>query len=391
MSNLKVGIFGVGRGMDIAKNLMLNGATIHAVCDFRKERLEQAKDKIEKDTLIFEDFDAFLDSGVEAVVVANYFHEHAPYAIKCLQRGIHVLSECISNGTMADGVALIRAAEKSDAIYMLAENYPHMRFNREIKRICDSGTLGTIHYAEGEYNHPLAPSDIPWFNEHFRYFPEHWRYYLPATYYVTHSLAPIMAATGATPEKVIGLTINQQLPDSDKKKDITAVMMTQNNDGSVFKFLGCATFGGHGNAYRVCGSNGQIENIRGMNEEVMLRYNNWCIPEGEEEVRHYTPSWNDKDEDFIVQSGHGGGDYLCARLFMDCVRERKQPPFPYDVKSAVTMSSVAILAHRSVLAGGTPMDLPNYDHEADRAQYENDRATPFYGADGSEPNIPFTR
>ena len=76
---------------------------------------------------------------------------------------------------------------------------------------------------------------------------------------------------------------------------------------------------------------------------------------------------------------------------MDCVRERKQPPFPYDVKSADTMSSVAILAHRSVLAGGTPMDLPNYDHEADRAQYENDRATPFYGADGSEPNIPFTR
>ncbi len=46
-----------------------------------------------------------MDSDVDAVVLANFFHEHAPYAIKRPERNIHVYSECISNGTMAEGVA----------------------------------------------------------------------------------------------------------------------------------------------------------------------------------------------------------------------------------------------------------------------------------------------
>ena len=99
---------------------------------------------------------------MDAVVLANYFNEHTPYAIKCLEKGIHVLSECISNGTMAEGVELIRAFEKSNAIYFLAENYPQMCFNREIKNICRGGSLGKALYAEGEYNHPVSPADH-WF------------------------------------------------------------------------------------------------------------------------------------------------------------------------------------------------------------------------------------
>lgn len=392
MKKIKIGIFGVGRGMDIAKNMMLNGAEIYAICDFHKERLEAAKKQVDKDTLIFENFDEFIESGVEAVVLANYFHEHAPYAIKCLERGIHVFSECISNGTMAEGVALIRAAEKSSAVYMLAENYPFMLFNREMKRICDGGTLGKIMYAEGEYNHPGDPKDTE-FRKRYVYFPEHWRNYLPKTYYVTHSLAPIMAASGATPTRVIGLTMkfepsNAPYPNGNYSvPDKTAVMMTQNDDGSVFKFTGCAAFGAHGNSYRICGLNGQFENLRGMGEEVTLRYNSWTLPEGAETFKRYTPSWNDKDEEFIKQAGHGGGDFLCARTFLECIAEGKQPPHPFDVKSAVAMSSVAILGWRSVMAGGMPYDIPNYDNESERKKYENDYASPFY-AYGKAPSYP---
>ena len=68
-----------------------------------------------------------------AIILANFFHEHSKYAIKCMEKGIHIFCECISNGTMAEGVELIRAAEKSSSIYFLAENYPQMIFNREIK------------------------------------------------------------------------------------------------------------------------------------------------------------------------------------------------------------------------------------------------------------------
>lgn len=97
----KVSILGVGRGMDLARNFMLLGADVVAICDFNKECLDAAVKKVGADTAVYSDFDSFIEHDMDAVVLANYFHEHAPFAIKCFEKGIHVFSECISNGTMA--------------------------------------------------------------------------------------------------------------------------------------------------------------------------------------------------------------------------------------------------------------------------------------------------
>jgi predicted dehydrogenase len=291
---------------------------------------------------------------------------------------------------MAEGVELIRAFEQSKSIYMLAENYPQMKFNREIKRICDGGTLGKIIYAEGEYNHPGDPGDAS-FAKDYVYREDHWRNYLPRTYYITHSLGPVMWATGATPKRVTAFSVFAptvpEAPSATRVGDRVSVITTMNDDGSVFRITGCAAFGGHHNSYRVCGTKGQIENLRGMGDQVMLRYNNWEIPEGAQRKELYTPQWNDADEDLIVKSGHGGGDYLTVRTFIDCIKRGEQPEHPFDIYSAVAMSSVAILGHRSVLDGGAPYDIPDFKNEADCKKYENDRLTPFY-INGNPPSIP---
>lgn len=390
MNKIKIGIFGAGRGIDIAKNLLLLDCEIVALCDFNEQRAADGLKNLGMDVPVFKDFDSFIEQEMDAVVLANYFHEHTHYAIKCFEKGIHVFSECISNGTMAEGVELIRAYEKGNSIYMLAENYPQMIFNREMKKVCNGGTLGKILYAEGEYNHPICPEDDD-FKKVCIYFREHWRNYVPRAYYITHSLAPLMWTTGATPKRVSALPVYSPVPERATQRhvgDSATIVTTLNDDDSVFRVTGCAAFGAHHNAYRICGVNGQIENLRGMGKKVMLRYSEWAIPEGKEEINLYEPSWNDKDEDFIKNSGHGGGDYIIARMFLDCIREGKQPEHPYDIHSAVTMSSVAILAHRSILNGGKPYDIPDFHLEECRKEYENDRETPFYGTDGSKPTIP---
>lgn len=390
MKKIKIGVFGTGRGIEVAKNLMLLDCEIVALCDFNKKRLNEGLKNLGLNVAAYENFDDFIKHEMDAVILANYFHEHAPYAIKCFEKGIHVFSECISNGTMAEGVELIRAYEKSNSIYMLAENYPQMIFNREMKHICDGGTLGKILYAEGEYNHPVHADDIE-FNKSHVYFLEHWRNYLPRSYYITHSLAPLMWSTGATPKRVSALPVYAPFKETATARrvgDRAAIITTVNDDNSVFRVTGCAAFGAHHNAYRICGENGQIENLRGMDDKIMLRYNDWSVPEGKESVNLYDLEWNDKDEDFISKAGHGGGDYIIARMFLDCIREGRQPEHPYDIYSAVTMSSVAILAHRSILNGGAAYDIPDFRIEECRKEYENDRQTPFYGTDGSKPNIP---
>ena len=280
--------------------------------------------------------------------------------------------------------------ENLNVVYMLAENYPQMIFNREIKRVCDTGTLGKIIYAEGEYNHPGNPNDIT-FKKIYNYFEGHWRNYLPRTYYVTHSLGPIMHATGATPKRVTAFAsfapIESDVPIASYNGDRAAIITTLNDDGSVFRFTGCAAFGGHHNAYRVCGTEGSIENLRGTND-MMLHYNNWSKPEGYEEYNRYEPLWNDPDEEFIKTSGHGGADYITARMFLDCIKENRQPEHPFDIYSAINMSSVAILSHRSMLEGGKPYDIPDFRNEADREKYRNDTLSPFWLSDGTPPSYP---
>ena len=394
MKKIRIGVFGAGsRGGTLSQAFMLQkNCEIVAVCELesRKEALEKYL-KIVGDVAVYHDFDEFVKHDMDAVILANFFHEHAPYAIKCFERGLHVFSECISNGTMAEGVELIRAFEKSNSIYMLAENYPQMIFNREMKRIVDSGTLGKILYAEGEYNHPGNPREFS-FKKEYTYYDEHWRNFLPRTYYITHSLGPVMRATGATPKRVSAHAcfspIPSDAPTSSFVGDRAAIILTENDDESVFRITGCAGFGAHDNSYRICGVKGQIENLRGMGEQVMLRYNSWDVPEGMKEVNLYTPSWNDRDEELIIKSGHGGGDYLTARYFLECIENNVQPEHPFDVYSAVVMSSVAILGHRSVLNGGRPYDIPDYKNEEERKAYENDRETPFYNLHGGTPTIP---
>ncbi len=390
MKRIKIGVVGGGRGATLAQNFMLLNCDVVALCDDIPERLELGKKRINNGLALYSDFDEFIKHDMDAVILANFFHEHAPYAIKCLEKGIHVFSECISNGTMAEGVELVKAFQKSNAIYFLAENYPQMLFNREMKRVCDTGTLGKIIYAEGEYNHPGDPANTE-FKKEYNYFPEHWRHFLPRTYYITHSLGPVMRATGATPKRVTAFAAHAPVvgdfPTASYVGDRAAIVTTQNDDGSIFRITGCAAFGGHHNAYRICGTEGQIESLRGMGSKVMLRYNAWNKPEGMEEINLYDPQWNDKDEELIKQSGHGGADYLTARMFIDCIREGKQPEHPFDVYSAVAMSSVAILGHRSMLEGGTPYDIPDFREEKWCKKYENDRHTPFYSKNVT-PDIP---
>ncbi|MBE7091244.1 MAG: Gfo/Idh/MocA family oxidoreductase [Clostridiales bacterium] len=381
MEKIKVGIFGLSRGMAYAESFLLCNAEIVAICDSKEDRLKAASEKLNGTATLYTDFDAFLSHEMDAVLLANYFDQHTPYAIRCLEKGIHVLSECTAGTTMAECVALARAVERSSATYMLAENYPYMCFNREMRRVMQSGILGKPLYAEGEYNHGFDPEDEGFWRG-VRPTSTHWRQYLPRTYYITHSLGPVIYATEAMPKKVTAWSIFNPIPEEKPSGssvgDCASVITTLNDDGSVFKVTGCAGYGGHGNSYRIVGEKGQVENLRGMEGKMMLQFNPWNVPEGKQTCNLYEPEWQDEDEEKIKKAGHDGSDFLVVREFLTCLREGKTPFF--DVYKATAMSAVGILAHRSVLNGGSPYDIPDFRNEEDRKWYEDDHFSPFLSA-----------
>ncbi len=389
MKTIKIGIFGMGRGSTFVENIRANNGEIVALCDRNREAMEKTAENLSEKIAMYTDFEEFLNHDMDAVFVANFCHEHADYAIRCLEKGLNVLSECISNGTMAEGVALARAARKSKGIYMLAENYPFMLFNQEMRRIYRSGVLGKVLFAEGEYNHPFNLDDMET-HKSLRPYPHHWRNYLPRSYYITHSLAPLMYITGAVPVRVSAMPVFEPFSEYECVGtfvgDRATIITCLNNDNSVYRVTGCAAFGAHENSYRVCGVKGQIENVRGTDGKVMLRFNDWEIPEGYEKEKFYKPEWNTEDKELVEKAGHGGGDFFVIKEFFDCIRENRQPEF--DVYFATTCSSVAILSHRSALEKGVPYDIPDFRKEEDCKKYEDDYLTPIPRSDGRKPDMP---
>ncbi len=371
---IRVGVVGAGRGQSFADGATdFVGMELVALCDNWEEKLREVGAKYGVTT--YTDYDKFLEHDMDAVVLANYFHEHAPFAIKALNAGKHVMSECICNATLAEGVALCRAVEKSGKTYMIAENYPFTEFNMEMRRLYQTGEIGEVTYAEGEYNHPMSPEsrmDIaPGMN--------HWRKWIPSTYYCTHALAPLTCITGRMPVKVNGLSIACRELDlrTVRRGDPGSVILCRMDNGAVFRIFGLV-LPGHSNWYRVHGSHGAMEITRGSgyfgSGLVRVCHDEWDRPEGTPTERTYVPDWPEH-ADLARQAGHGGGDFWTNFEFANAIRSG-EPPF-LDVYRGVAMSSVGILAWKSALVDGAPFDVPDFRSEASRSAYENDHWSPF--------------
>ena len=370
--SIRIGVIGVGRGMSLATRAKIAGLDVVAICDTWEEKLVEAGKQLGVAT--YADFDKFLEHDMDAVVLANYFHQHVPFAIKALRAGKHVMSETAACFTLAEGVQLVREVERSGLIYMFAENYPYMLFNQEMRRIYRTGRLGTFMYGEGEYVHP-GPAE--WVNS-LSPGVNHWRNWLPATYYCTHALAPIMFITDTRPVTVNGFVIRRCDDDpvsrlTPKQSDAASMIALRMDNGAVAKLLQVG-LRGESIWVRIHGSRGAMENLR-VGDKQMVR----LIREQFEEKRAepveqiYKPDWPAGHEQ-ATKAGHGGGDYFVSQEFAQAIR-RNEPPF-LDVYRGVAMSIVGPLAYRSALAGGVPLEVPDFRREADRRKYATDHWSP---------------
>ena len=72
---------------------------------------------------------------MDAVVLANYAHEHAPFAIKAMRLGKHVFSEVSPVQNMKEAVELVETVEETGLVYAYGENYCYMPAPMEMKKL----------------------------------------------------------------------------------------------------------------------------------------------------------------------------------------------------------------------------------------------------------------
>lgn len=368
---IRVGVVGVGRGLSM-RPTGDTGLELVALCDTWEERLVSAGESLGVQT--YAEYDDFLSHDMDAVILANYFHQHAPLAIRALEAGKHVMSETSACHTLGEAVALIRAVEKSGLTYMFAENYPYSAANQEMRRLYQKGAIGEFRYGEGEYVHP-DPAEVR-LGRSCGF--DHWRNWIPATYYCTHSIAPVMVITDTRPEKVNGFVVPFDFEDATltltaSRSDTAATIICRMDNGAVMKSLH-GGLRGHGNYVRLHGNRGLMENCRhGDKQRLRVWKEPWEKRKNEPTEIVYKPDFP-VHHSKATRAGHGGGDFFTAYHFANAIRTG-EPPY-LDVYRGVDMSIVGVQAWRSVLADSAPFEVPDFRKESVRRKYQDDHWSP---------------
>ncbi|MEV6658316.1 Gfo/Idh/MocA family protein [Nocardia fluminea] len=126
---MRVGVVGSGRGSYLATWCRRLGIEVVAACDRDPSRRTEAAVALPS-AAVFEDWRALRGTGLDAVILANDFDEHAPLAVAFLDRGVHVLSEAAACVEEQQAIELLEAERRSAATYSFAENYvfrPHVQ------------------------------------------------------------------------------------------------------------------------------------------------------------------------------------------------------------------------------------------------------------------------
>lgn len=369
--DIRVGVLGVGRGLSMG-TAAASGLKLVALCDTWEERLATAGERLGVET--YTDFDRFLEHDLDAVILANYFHEHAPFAIRALAAGKHVMSETAACSTLGEGVALARAVEKSGLTYMFAENYPYSAYNQEMRRLYQKGLIGEFKYGEGEYVHP-DPPEVKLGRSCGK---DHWRNWIPATYYCTHSIAPVMHITGTRPIKVNGFAVpfdydDPSMSHSMKRSDTSSVIICRMDNGAVLKLVH-GSLRGHGNYVRIHGNKGLMENCRhGDKQRLRVVREPWEKKKGEPVETVYSPDFP-VHHDSAKRAGHSGGDFFTTYHFARAIRTGEPPDL--DVYTGIDMSIVGIQAWRSALDDSAAVEIPDFRKESVRRKFASDDWSP---------------
>lgn len=376
MDKLKIGVVGVHRGKTMIEYCRHDKRIkLAAVCDFRKDALYKMKDELHDDGIAYyEDFNDLVRSDVDAIVLANYANEHAPLAIQCLQHGKHVLSEVLPVQNFAEAVALAEAAERSDKVYAYGENYCYMAAPMEMRRLYRSGALGKFEYGEGEYLHncePIWPS-ITYGDR------THWRNNMSAFFYCTHSLGPLLHITGLKPVKVTGFEMpyNDRMARMGAKAGWGGLIIVTLENGAVLKSLHGIGPSKSSVWYSVYGSLGTAESGRECPENsgyIYKIHTNLDLYEGENVERRIAYCPTGKMQERANAAGHGGSDFYTMWNFISKILGEKDAD-TIDVYEAMDMFLPGLLAYRSVLNSGIPMDIPDFRRADAREKYRNDRA-----------------
>ena len=161
---MKIGLIGCGNiAASHLRGFTSAVAEITAFADALPDRAEAMAKSVTGGTAYSGSQELIERSGVDAVIICTPPNLHRDIAIEAITAGLHVLCEKPLASTLADCLAIERAAAGSDRVFMTAFRHRFLPAHQEMKRLLASRGLGRIVMFQNVFGGPARESASMWF------------------------------------------------------------------------------------------------------------------------------------------------------------------------------------------------------------------------------------
>ncbi len=388
-SQIRCGVIGTGRrGTGLLRGVLrMPDVRVTALCDVKAAHLERGRDLVvaagqpkppgygDKGPL---DYRRMLErKDLDAVIVATPMQDHAVMSIDAMRAGKAVLSEVAAAVTMDECWGLVRAAEETGRLYMLAENACYFRNLLMVLNMVRKGLFGRMTYGECGYVHDCrflhfeADGSLSWRGKLARDHIGNW--------YPTHAIGPVaqwmginktdrfvsLVAMASPPVGAHRDAVKRFGPDSPQAKipfstgdSVTTLIQTAS--GAVID-LRCDTLSGRPHRtttyHTIQGETGSYRSLTGdvWIESRSKAYKWESLDQYAEEFDHRL--WREWEQQ-AKGSGHGGVDFFVMKEFLGAVRNNT--PSPIDAYDAAAWSCIVPLSAESIRKGNARVEIPDF-------------------------------
>ena len=360
-NKLKVGIVGAPRGQSFIRSFQaIEETDVIAICDLNIDVVEGVASQFNIDQK-YTDFEKMVQSDLDIVVVSTPMPLHAPQSTLALQEGKHVISEVPAATDLQQCWELAKSVENSKKKYMMAENYVYTRENILIRELAMQGLFGDIYFGEGQYIHELKS-----LNEITKW-RRKWQTGRNGCTYSTHSLGPVLQWFEDRVCTVSCFGSGHHYEDSEGKQyenEDTISMICKTTRGGLVEIRVdmLSDRPALGQYYSLQGTKGCYEAARGLGDQPKI----WLAEHSDQiawqslsdfEEQYMPEIWRNPSME-ALQAGHGGGDYLEVREFVDSIINDTKSPI--DIYESLDMTVPGLVSEVSINRESIPVEVPDF-------------------------------
>jgi predicted dehydrogenase len=376
IEKVRIGFIGTGaRGQRAVERMMnIEGAEVVALCDFIEKNLTASCEIVEKyggekpATYLGESgWRTVCESDdIDLVYISTDWLSHADIATYAMEHGKHIALEVPAAMSVEDCWRLVNTSERTQRHCMMLENCCYDEFELASLNMAQQGLFGEIIHAEASYIHDLRErislndnGHRRWINWQVEYMATH-----IANFYPTHGLGPVALALGihrGDRMKSIVSVSSKAIGKADEfRGTMNSSIITTEKGRTILLQHSIALPRPYSRSFLLSGTKGYIQKYPApyaafAPDTADVLSGERCVALAEEYCHPFVKEYKSKG---VELCGTRWIDYLMDSRLIYCLRNGL--PLDMDVYDAAEWSSLVELSEKSALAGGVPVEIPDF-------------------------------